>query len=270
MGVEIINTKEVSSSLKIPLWLTKWVMKLTKIKDLNKLYENVHPAQGIDLMHKALHYNGTKAAVSEEMLAKIPKDGAFITVSNHPFGLLDGIMIISVIGRIRPDYKVIANYLLSMMEPLKDCFISVDPFENKKDRKSGMGAFSRSLKRLEAGHPIGIFPAGEVATTYDGNPEVTDRPWSLSSMRLIKKANVPVIPIHFGGHNSSMFHRLGRIHPMLRTATIPREFFKKANTDIPFSIGDPISAEEIQALDKPDAIRQHLRAKVFEMDPAKK
>ncbi|GJM63583.1 1-acyl-sn-glycerol-3-phosphate acyltransferase [Persicobacter diffluens] len=268
MQHEIIKTAEVQKSMKLPLWLTKWVMKVTKIKDLNKLYDSCYPAAGIDLMNAALDYNKTNPVFSEEEMAKIPQEGAFITVSNHPFGLLDGIMIIAVIGRKRKDYKVIANYLLSMMEPLKDCFISVDPFEGK-NRKSGMGAFQRSLQRIEAGHPIGIFPAGEVATTYDGNKEVTDRPWSLSSMRLIKKANVPVIPIHFGGYNSPLFHFLGKIHPMLRTVAIPSEFFKKSHQDVRFSIGDPIPAEVIQNMDKPDEIRTFLRSKVFELEKKK-
>ncbi len=137
----------------------------------------------------------------------------------------------------------------------------MNPFENAGPK--GMNGMKKSLTQLEQGLGLGLFPAGEVATRYPGSREITDRPWSLSSMKLIQKAQVPVIPIYFHGHNSHSFHWLGKIHPALRTLRIPAEFLKRRNSTIKISVGERIEWDEMTAYETPEALRDYLRGNTF-------
>ena len=131
-----------------------------------------------------------------------------------------------------------------------------------------MGGAKKSMAQLEQGLGLGIFPAGEVSTWYKGQSGIQDCDWSLSSMRLIRKAQVPVIPMYFHGHNSRSFHMLGKIHPALRTLRIPAEFLKKQNSTIHIGIGQRIELTELNNLDGPEAMRDLLRHKVYQQRDA--
>ena len=106
--------------------VAKLVMYIMRLNKINKLYSEAF----LDRLIEAL---GVTIEVNEEDLQKIPKEGAFITISNHPFGGLDGIILIKLLSKIRPDYKVMANFLLKKIVPIKDYFLGVNPFEGLKD-----------------------------------------------------------------------------------------------------------------------------------------
>ncbi len=169
----------------------------------------------------------------------------YITVANHAWGLLDGVAFTSRIGTKTPNYRITANYLLSSINSVKDFMIPVNPFDhktNKKDKK--LGGTQMSLDWIAEGGSIGLFPAGEVATKYKGSDEITDCEWKVASFRLIRMAKIPVVPIFLEGTNSRWFHFLGKIHPMLRTYRMVKEFFNKKNTTIKIKPGQIIYPEE--------------------------
>ena len=118
-------------------------------------------------------------------------------------------------------------------------------------------------RRRQRGEGVGLFPAGEVSTWYKGQPGIADREWSMSSIRLIRKAEVPVIPVYFHGHNSRSFHVLGKVHPALRTLRIPAEFLKKRNSTIQLGIGERIEWEELAKIDSNEEMRSFLREKTY-------
>jgi putative hemolysin len=228
-------------------WQADIVLRLLKIPQLTKIYDRVDRQHGIDLIEDALNDQNIQLDYDAGRLAEvIPKTGPFITVSNHPFGFLDGIILLLIIGRIRPEYRVIANFLLAYFEPFSDLFITVNPFENSGPK--AMGGTQKSLDQLSKGLGLGLFPAGEVSTWYKGQQGIKDKSWSLSSMRLIQRADVPVIPIYFDSQNSLSFHLLGKVHPLIRTLRIPAEFLKKQNKTIRMVIGNPIAPEEMTQL----------------------
>ncbi|WP_419811687.1 lysophospholipid acyltransferase family protein [Bacterioplanoides sp.] len=267
--MELFDRQGLMEATKLSPRKLKVLMYLLKAPVLDRIYSQLSEKQGINLIADTLKFLNIRLDYDLEALERtIPEKGPFITVSNHPFGFLDGIILLLIIGRKRKDFRVVANFLLSYFAPISDLFITVNPFEQStpqgKRGPKGMGGAKKSLKQIEAGHGLGIFPAGEVSTWYKGQKGIEDRPWPLSSMRLIKNAQVPVIPVYFHGHNSRSFHVLGKVHPALRTLRIPAEFLKKKNSTIHIGFGEPIAAEEILACDKPEAIRELLRDRVYQ------
>ena len=152
----------------------------------------------------------------EEELKRLPKDGPFITISNHPLGGIDGVLLLKLMLNQRDDFKIVANFLLHRIAPLKPYIMPVNPFESHKDAKSSVTGFKNALLHLREGHPLGIFPAGEVSTYRDGKL-VVDRPWEEAAIKLIRKAEVPVVPIYFHAKNSRLFYRLSKINDVFRS-----------------------------------------------------
>lgn len=242
--------------------VAKLVMHIMRLNKINKLYSDVYTEDGSVFLEQLIDALGVSVEVSEEDLQKIPQEGAFITVSNHPFGGLDGIILIQLLSKIRPDYKVMANFLLKKIEPIKDYFLGVNPFESRKDISSA-GGLKEALRHLSEGKPLGLFPAGEVSAYQADSNSVEDREWSASVLKLIRKANVPVIPIYFKGSNSLLFQVLGLIHPMLRTVKLPSELLNKKNRVIKLRIGNPISVETQNSFGDIIQYGKFLRAKTY-------
>lgn len=191
--------------------------------------------------------NITLRVDNEEILSHFG-EGAFITVSNHPFGALDGISLISLVGRYRPDYKVMVNMVLNAITAMRPNFIAVDALASDDPAKKAvsMHGIKQAIMQVRSGHPLGFFPAGAVSKV-GLNGRLRDRDWQPSVIRLIDQLKVPVIPIFFHGSNSWWFNLLGRISWQLRTLRLPAEVFRRHDCDINISVGRPISVEEQQA-----------------------
>jgi putative hemolysin len=207
-----------------------------------------------------------------EELQHIPKEGAFILVSNHPFGALDGLLLINAVASVRPDFKMLANYLLSRIPNLSEFFLAVNPFETKQGSISSFSGLRSALEHLREGSPLGIFPAGEVST-YNKKGYIEDKAWGTAIVKMIHKVKIPVVPVYFSGTNSTFFHELGTIHPMLRTARLPAEMIKKAGKKITMRIGRPITSAEQTLFASPQELGDYLRARVYALKaniPSKK
>ena len=242
--------------------VAKFVMHIMRLNKINKLYADVYNDDPQEFLDRLIEALGVTIEINEEDLQKIPATGAFITISNHPFGGLDGIILIKLLSKVRPDYKVLANFLLKKIVPIKDYFLGVNPFENRKDISSA-GGLKEALRHLSDGKPLGLFPAGEVSAYQADSNSVEDKEWSQSVLKLIRKANVPVIPIYFKGSNSLLFQLLGMIHPMLRTVRLPSELLNKKNRVIKLRIGSPISVDIQESFTDLRQYGKFLRAKTY-------
>lgn len=223
--------------------LAKPIMDILRISDVNEVYEKFEELKGMEFIDALLDEFKVEFDYYAEELKRIPKEGPFITVSNHPLGGIDGIILIKLIEQVRPDYKVMANFLLQKVEPLKDYFIGVNPFENK-DLKSSYSGVKASIDHLREGKPLGIFPAGEVSTYKFEEGKIRDKPWEESIMKMIQKMEVPVVPIYFKARNSAFFYLLSLLHPTLRTAKLPSELRNQKNKSIRIRVGRQISVKE--------------------------
>ena len=212
----LVTAKEVSTAIKLDKYgflgtFVGWLlMKVLKISTLNKIYNRNKHLENLEFLDSILNEFQIKFEIPEEDLKRLPKDGAYITVSNHPLGGIDGILLLKLMLEQRKDFKIIANFLLHRIEPLKPYIMPVNPFEDRKDAKSSISGFKHAIMHLKEGHPLGIFPAGEVSTYKDGKLMV-DKPWEEAAMKLVQKANVPVVPIYFHAKNSNLFYKLSKI-----------------------------------------------------------
>lgn len=244
-------------------WVGKMLLQFLKLDKINEFYAQHQEVDAHEFVLHSLNALKIRYELHEKDIARIQKTGAFVAVCNHPLGGIDGLILLDILLKYRPNSKVMGNFLLTKLKPLSDHILSVNPFERFQGAASSHTGIKASLKHLAEGHPIAIFPAGEVSTYQNAAKTVVDKNWSNSISKLIKHASVPVIPIYFEGQNSWMFHVLGLIHPLLRTAKLPSELFNKRNSLIKVRIGTPIPAKEIQSFQKTNDLTKYLRARTY-------
>ncbi len=245
--------------------LAKFLMQLLRYQKVNQLYAKFAHQSGTDFIDSILDVLGVKFEIDPADLERIPKEGPFITVSNHPYGGLDGLILIKILTKVRPDYKVIVNYLLQKIEPLDEFFLPVNPFEDYKEAANSLRGTKLAFQHVQNGAPLGIFPAGEVSSYQISKHEIADREWLLTAIKFAHKSNVPIVPIYFQGNNSRLFQLLGRIHPLLRTAKLPSELFNKKKKTIQLKIGNPISVADQQSFSDISQFGRFIRAKTYSL-----
>ena len=239
------------------------IMRFTKINEVNKLYDILKDKKGKDFFDSFVRERKLKYIVFEEDLIKIPKTGPFILVSNHPLGAIDGILMAKILTEIRPDFKVMGNFLLEKIEPMRPFVISVNPFENRKELKDSATGMRASLRHLENGGCIGIFPAGEVSNKNNQYGEILDKKWGKPALKLIKMAKVPVVPMYFHAKNSRLFYQVSKIHPDLQTLLLPSEMMHNREKPIRIRIGKPISVKVLDDHETSDEMGEFLQKKIY-------
>lgn len=268
--MSLVTAKEVAKVIKVDKYgflgtFIGWLlMKVLKISTMNKFYENNKHLSDLDFLNAILDEFEIKFEIPEEDLKRLPKSGAYITVSNHPLGGIDGILLLKLMVEREPNFKIIANFLLHRVLPLKPYVMPVNPFEGHKDAKSSVAGIKDALRHLSENKPLGIFPAGEVST-YRDDKLVVDKPWEEGAIKLIKKAKVPVVPIYFHAKNSRLFYILSKISDTLRTAKLPSELLTQKNRVIRVRIGKPISVAEQSEYENLDAFSEFLRKKTYRL-----
>jgi len=264
----LVTAKEVAKAINLEHYgflgtFMGWVlMKITQLSSMNRFYEKHEHLEGIAFLDAILEHYEINFEIPEEDIKRLPKEGAFITISNHPLGGIDGILLLKLLLHHRADFKIIANFLLHRVGPISPFILPVNPFENHKDAKSSISGFKSALQHLGDGHPLGIFPAGEVSTYKDGKL-IVDKPWEEAALKLIRKAEVPVVPIYFHAKNSKLFYRLSKINDIFRTAKLPSELTTQRSRPIKVRIGQPISVAAQKEHETLDDFTDLLRRKTY-------
>ncbi|HSQ45641.1 MAG TPA: lysophospholipid acyltransferase family protein [Lutibacter sp.] len=278
--MSLVTAKEVAKVINLDKYgfigtFFGWtLMKILRISTINKIYNKHKDLKDLEFFTALLDDLQINFEIPEEDLRRIPKTGAFITVSNHPLGGIDGILLLKLLIEKRPDYKIIANFLLQRIEPMKPFIMPVNPFEDRKDKRSSITGLKNALSHLKEGNALGVFPAGEVSTYKDGKL-IVDKPWEESAIKLIQKAQVPVIPIYFHAKNSKFFYVLSKLNSKLRTAKLPSEVLSQKGRIIKVRIGNPIAVKDQEGYDNTkdfcDFIRKktYMLANPFEKEPIK-
>ena len=245
--------------------------RILRLKRANSIQAKYADLKGSDFAKAVLREIGVNYEIDPEALAAIPAEGGFITVSNHPYGGLDGLILMAEVGARRPDFKILTTYFMSLIPSLRDSFIPVDNFSSGGVRS--IQGIKMALEHLSAGNPLGLFPAGEVSTwqhganrTSTGKGRVTeDIPWATNVVKLARKTGFPIIPVYFDGENSKMFHILGQIHPRLRTVRLVKELFSKEGTTVKVRIGKPVTTAETASLDL-ESYGKYLRSRCYSLE----
>jgi putative hemolysin len=264
--MKIITTEEFAKAtkldkLKMP-GLAALLMEVMKINQVNELFAQAQPKQGPEFVDAILKGCGVDIEFDERELKNIPATGSFIAIANHPYGGIEGMVLLKILCMARPDAKLMANFLLKKIPNLSDYFVAVNPFENI-EHSSSISGLKSTLELLANGTPIGIFPAGEVSTFKVDKQQITDRMWHPVVGKIIARAKVPVVPIYFHGNNGLLFNLLSMIHPALRTAKLPSELFNKQGHTIKLRIGKPINVEDIPDYNNATKLLNFLRARTY-------
>lgn len=250
--------------------LARIAMRILGVDSLNILYDNIYPYEGVEGARKALEQIGCNYLIGNaERLSKLPR-GPFITISNHPYGGLDGVILLDMIGHLRPDLKIMANKILGRVESMSEYFIMVTPTESEKhsaDAVTIMG-IRTCIRHLQGGHPLCFFPAGAVSNLHPRNLSILDREWQEGAIKLFQKAKVPIVPIHFEGRNSLFYYILGLVDWQIRLLRLPHEILNKGKGVHRVTIGPIISAEEQGAIASTKALQEFLRGAVYNMPKA--
>ncbi|MCI9286272.1 MAG: hypothetical protein HFJ91_10925 [Muribaculaceae bacterium] len=251
--------------------LVNALMKLLAIDKVNWIHDHNFDTPGPRFCRGLLEDLDIKLRIDNEKLLDNLPDGPFITVSNHPFGALDGITLIDIIGSRRPKFKVMVNMILNYIVAMRPNFIAVDQAASDDPAKKAvsMKGIKEAISQVRAGNPIGFFPAGAVSN-YNRHLRFEDREWRPSIIRLIKQLDVPVIPIFFHGYNSWWFRFLGIVSWQLRTLRLPGEVFRRKGDTLHISVGDIITPEEIKAHGgSVEELGAWLKAKTYELEKIK-
>lgn len=241
------------------------------IGKLNREYPGVAGLTGPDFSEEVLRRFGISYKIPREQFGNIPSEGGFLTVSNHPFGGADGLILNAIIGSRRKDFKILTTFLLAQVRNLADWFIPVDNFSTGGARS--VAGIREALGHIDSGGALGLFPAGEVSTwqkkgvrtAVSGKRVVEDKPWAANIIKLVRNSGLPVVPVYFDGGNSRLFHVLGRVHPALRTIRLVRELTGKKGTVVKVRIGRPIPASEVANMDIP-TLRDYLRNRCYALE----
>ena len=252
--------------------VSRLIMKVLEIDKVNKTQAKYANDNAPDFARHVMEEIGVRYEIPEGELDRIPAEGGFITISNHHFGSLDGLILIDSILRKRADYKLMTTFLLALIPNLTEGFLPVDNLSGKTDTRS-VNSIRAALTHIASGGGMGFFPAGEVATyqkkdkrtALGESPVIEDKPWATNIIKLIRKSGLPVIPIYFEGTNSRNFHWLGKIHRRLRTVRLIHELFNKKGTFVKVRIGQPILPSEMADMDL-DTLGGFLRSRTYALE----
>lgn len=243
------------------------LMHALSVDRLNDLYDRNAVFSGPAFARSVLNELGVHYEIENmEVLDALP-DGPFITISNHPYGSIDGLILVDLFGHLRSDYKVMVNKILGRIEPLSDNFISVTPTGNERKSPSddSIKGIKEAVRHVRSGHPLGLFPSGAVSDLSLKDGCVRDRQWQEPVIRLIKKLEVPILPVKFLDRNSDFYYSLGLIDWRVRLLRLPSEVFNKSGKRTGISLGKPISLQQQKSFDDIDKFGSFLRSSVYDL-----
>ncbi len=242
------------------------VESLLGLRSCQALYEQIDPeTSSQDWPAAALKTLGANYQISAADQARIPSSGACILIANHPFGGIEGLVLLDLLNRVRPDFKVMANYLLARVPQMRERLISVDPFGGEAAARTNLAPLRKSLSWLKQGGLLVIFPAGEVSSWQPRVKGVTDPEWSSTLARLVRMSKAPVLPTYFPGQNGPLFQLAGRIHPRLRTALLPRMLLNKRGQTLTLKVGNLLPAKKLAGFSSDQSLNDYLRLRTYSL-----
>lgn len=248
---------------RLPRALSRTLEGLLGFHGVNEIYQALPPETGPeDFFDRVLEVMNVRYTVLTHRPNPIPATGPVLILANHPFGGLDGLLLGSLVSRVRADSKFLVNRLLLNLPEMAPRIIPVDVFGGANATRGNLQGMRESLKYLREGGCLATFPAGEVAHWGTGL-QVRESPWSPHLASLAKKTQATIIPVYFPGTNSLPFQALGLLHERLRTLLLPRELVVKRDASLLAVVGEPIPAVRLNRFRTPEEATAFLRFQTF-------
>ena len=254
------------SARRMPPLARYLLMKVMRVKPLLDIYHGVPQVSSAhEFAEKVLEHMGITVEM-DGAVGDIPDEGPVLFVANHPFGGLEGLILAAVFGRVRPDLRIMANYLLGVMPELAQAFIAVNPFGGAQ--RQNIAGLREARDHLAAGHALGMFPAGTVSHWHMGKG-IVDPAWNPTVARMAKRCQATVVPVYFHGRNGFKFNLAGFIHPSARTLLLPSELLNKSGKTIRLTVGTPVPPNTLDKLNSAEAVTEYLRMRCYDLKPAR-
>ena len=265
LPIERIPTRLLRLLLRPTHGLIERALGLRRLERVHAEASAMDPA--IPFTDRVLKSLGIGFSYLHEDLARIPVKGPVVVMANHPFGGVEGIILLSMLRRIRPDVRAMANIMLSAIPEMRDQFIFVDPFGTRNAVRSNIRPLKECLAWLKDGGMLIVFPAGEVSSYDRRENRVRDPVWSPSTAALVRKTEATVVPMYFTGHNTTAFNVAGFIHPRLRTLLLPRQLSNKRGRRLLVRIGTPLPWKDLEPQVTDDEhLMRYLRFRCYILD----
>lgn len=243
--------------------LPRFAGKLLPLEQAHDLYVRVrNSAQGFAL-EDMLREMDVDLQVSDGDVERIPRKGPVVVVANHPYGMLDGAVLAVLLARVRPDVKVMTNFLLEGVPELEQHCIFVDPLRTPKSQERNRRALKQALRWLRDGGMLAIFPAGEVSHWQVSQGAIADPRWNDTATRLIRNTGAAALPVYFCGQNSLGFQLMGMLHPRLRLVFLLQEFLQQQGKEIALRVGSTIPWDAITSIGDDRSATEYLRWRTY-------
>jgi len=244
----------------------KLLKKILHQNEINGFINTNRHLEGFEFNDAVLDHFDFSFSVSNRDRARIPDQGRLLIVANHPIGSLDGLALLKLISEIRSDVKIVANSLLSQIDPLDELFYSVDVLSSKSVHKNAIKEIRKDLENEKA---VIMFPTGEVSRARPHG--VRDGKWKTGFLYLARKTQAPILPVYIHAKNSALFYSLSSLYKPLGTVMLVNEMFNKHDKEIVFRIGNPVPWESIAKLDiSKKAVARKMRKQVYLLGKKKK
>ncbi len=245
--------------------MVEWMTGKGTIVRMVRAYERAGPGRGQDFWTRTLAAQGIRVVTPDDQIAHIPATGPVVIVANHPHGMVDGMVLADLIGRRRPDYRILSRSLLTSLDPEASEFMISVPFPNQPDAQARMIDMRRqAMDHLGQGGAVALFPSGVVATAPGLFAPVVEADWNVFTAKMIRMSGATVVPCFFPGANSRAYQIANRISPLLRQSLLLHEVARTRNTDFAPVIGPAIPYGVMQdRMGDPRALMAWLRAQTL-------
>ena len=225
-------------------------------------------AQGRDFWQVMVDRYGLSLDIVDGALSNIPSEGPVILIANHPYGILDGLMMGHILSQARGDFRILANSVFRKAEDLNRIVLPISFDETREGVQTNIATRKTALDYLGQGGAIGVFPGGTVSTAERPFGRPMDPMWRSFTARMIAKSNATVVPIYFDGHTSRLFQMASHLHSTLRLGLLIKEFKKRVDTPVRVVIGEPIGRDVLDPISKDSKqMMDFLRKATYELNP---
>lgn len=245
-------------------WVQKLMSGIEVMFGRNRIEQIYHqlkakPFNVRTFFKEALAQTEVNVEVEAAQIQKIPQTGPVVFLANHPFGILDGIILCDLALQARGDFRIMIHSLLCQDADLAPYFLPIDFQPNKQALRNNINSKNRALELLNKNIPILLFPSGMVSTAGRfGLGEVKDSPWTTFAAKLVRESGATVVPVNFSGQNSRKFHIASHIAEPLRMALLIHEALNKFGDTINVAVGDPIAPSDLEGIKDRQALTDHL------------
>ncbi len=234
------------------------------LEECNRIYlEMDRPQDAGSFAERALRELGVGWSVTGLNSADMPRQGATVVVSNHPFGGLEGLVLLALLRRLRQDVKVLANPFLWRVPELRETLIPIDPYNTKASGRNNIRPLREAFRWLDSGGLLVVFPAGAVSHFHLRSRTITDPAWQRGIGRLIAHSKADVVPVYFPGSNGPGFQIAGMLHPRLRTLLLARQLLNKRGQLLEVRVGHRITAQRLRQMGTSADQLNYLRLRTY-------